>query len=77
MVDLQPLDMVIEAREAFGSRIFREIFIIACWVIWLTRNDVIFDNVQINISTWKSKFKEELGYVCTKAKPEKQAQLNL
>jgi hypothetical protein len=38
---LQPLDMVIEARTAFGSSIFREIFIAACWIIWTTRNGVI------------------------------------
>jgi len=42
--------MVIEAREAFGSSIFSEIFITACWVIWLTRNDVIFYNGQISLN---------------------------
>jgi hypothetical protein len=58
----RPLDMVIEAREAFGSTIFREIFITACWIIWLTRNSVIFYNGQINLNAWKTRFKEELGY---------------
>ena len=72
----QPLDMVIEAREAFGSIIFREIFITACWIVWLTRNSVIFDNGQINLITWNTRFKEELGYVCAKAKASGQSLLN-
>ena len=33
------------------------------------RNAVIFDNAQINITDCKRRFKEELGQVCTKAKP--------
>jgi len=52
--------MVIEAREAFGSSIFSEIFITACWVIWLTRNDVIFDNGQISLNAWKGRLKKSL-----------------
>jgi hypothetical protein len=72
-----PLDMLIQAREAFGGIIFREIFITTCWVIWLTRNNVIFNNGQININSWKFRFKEELGLVCTKAKRTKQSLLNL
>lgn len=43
-LNLSPLDMVIVARINFGSSIFREIFITACWVLWRTRNVVIFDN---------------------------------
>ena len=72
----QPLDMVIEAREAFGSIIFREIFITACWIVWLIRNSVIFYNGQINLITWNTRFKEELGYVCAKAKASGQSLLN-
>lgn len=41
-LNLPHLDMVIEARTNFGSNIFREIHIAACWVIWITRNEVIF-----------------------------------
>ena len=75
-LNLQPLDMVIEARTAFGSIIFREIFITACWIIWTTRNGVIFDSGQIDLSAWKRQFKNELGLVCHKAKPARQALLN-
>ena len=48
--NLPPLDMIIDARTSFGSPIFREIFITACWIIWVTRNTVIFDDVQANLS---------------------------
>jgi hypothetical protein len=41
-LNLPHLDMVIEARTNFGSNIFRDIYIAACWVIWITRNEVIF-----------------------------------
>lgn len=44
--NLQPLDMLLAARQAFGSKIFREIIITATWVIWLVWNGVIFDNEQ-------------------------------
>lgn len=76
-LNLQPFDMVLEARETFGIKIFREIFIIACWIIWLTKNNVVFDNEQANVTTWKRRFRDELGHMCTKAKIAIQPQLNL
>lgn len=65
--------MVIEARRSFGNPIFREIFITACWVIWTTRNKVIFDHGQVNVDAWKRDFKEELSLVCTKPKINRQS----
>jgi hypothetical protein len=56
-VNLPHLDMVIDARTRFGSPIFREIFITACWISWTTRNTVIFYNGQIDINLWKQRFK--------------------
>ena len=76
-LNLPHLDMVIDARTNFGSPIFREICITACWIIWTTRNAVIFDNGQISISNWKGSFKEELGLVCTKANAKRQAPLKV
>jgi len=63
--------MIIEARTNFGSIIFREIVVTACWIIWKMRNNIIFDNASCNLSVWKSNFKEELGLVCIKAKPSR------
>jgi hypothetical protein len=75
--NLQPLDMIIEARTTFGNPVFREIFITACWTIWTTRNAFIFDNEHFSLPNWKRVFKEELGLVCTKAKPSRQPAFNL
>jgi hypothetical protein len=63
--------MIIEARTNFGSIIFREIVITASWIIWKVTNSITFDNASCNLSIWKSNFKEELGLVCTKAKPSR------
>jgi hypothetical protein len=65
--------MVIVARSNFGNPIFREIFIMACWVIWTARNAIIFDNEHVELNT--RLFKKELGHVCTKAKPAIQSSL--
>lgn len=68
-LSLPPLDMIIEARTNFGSSIFREIVIAACWAIWNSRNGLIFDNKPCNLSNWKAFLKEEIGLICIKAKP--------
>ncbi|KAF8693291.1 hypothetical protein HU200_038675 [Digitaria exilis] len=34
--------MFLHAKEKFGSNIFREIIIIAMWVLWVHRNIIIF-----------------------------------
>ena len=75
-LNLNPLDMILQARENFGDAIFREIVITACWTIWNTRNGVIFDNGQVNINLWKRHFKHELGLVCARAKRARQAPLS-
>jgi uncharacterized membrane protein SpoIIM required for sporulation len=67
---------VIDARESFRANIFREIFVTACWCIWLIRNGIIFDNERASINAWKRHFKTELGYVCTKAKPSQLGRIN-
>jgi hypothetical protein len=68
--------MIIEARTAFGNTLFREIFITACWIIWTTRNSIIFDNGYANLNNWKREFRAELDLVCTKARPNRQTTLS-
>jgi hypothetical protein len=60
--------MIIQARTDFGSHIFRDIFISACWVIWKARNGIIFDNQAVTLLDWRAALKEELGHVCIKAR---------
>jgi len=66
--NLDPLDMVCQARNTFGSTAFRELVITAYWVIWTTRNGVIFYAKSYSLNQWKFAFKEEIGLVCIKAK---------
>jgi hypothetical protein len=65
------LDIEALRLEQILQMIFREIVITACWIIWKMRNSIIFDIASCNLSVWKSNFKEELGLVCTKAKPSR------
>lgn len=67
-MNLAPLDMVIDAITFFNHTIFGEIFITACWIIWTTRNSVIFYNGSIDLNLWMRNFKDELDLVCTKSK---------
>jgi hypothetical protein len=66
--NLDPLDMMLQARADFGSSIFREVVTTACWVIWKARSDIIFDRKSCSLQCWKATFNEELGLVCIKAK---------
>jgi len=50
--NLDPLDMIIEARTAFGSYLFRAIVITACWIIWNSRNGLILDNMPCTLAIW-------------------------
>jgi hypothetical protein len=34
--------MIVSARQAFNSKIFSEVLIIACWDIWKHRDQIIF-----------------------------------
>lgn len=76
-LNLSPLDMILQARIDFQNIISREIVITACWIIWITRNSIIFDNGQRSINLWKTKFRDELGLVCTKAKASKSILISL
>lgn len=62
-------DMLLQARLQFGSKIFREVFMVVVWFIWCHRNKVIFDQQRPSFSHWKVFFKEELALVMLKVKP--------
>ena len=65
-----------EARNDFGSSIFREVVVTTCWIIWTTRNRVVFDGLNFTLSRWIEDFKE-LGLVCIKAKQSVKLSLEL
>jgi hypothetical protein len=74
---VNPLEMILQARSDFNNPIFREIFITACWLIWTTRNKVIFDHGQKNIQLWKRQLRDELDLVCAKAKTARSIKIHL
>lgn len=68
-IDLSPLDMIITARELFGSAIFGKIIIIAAWCLWCHRNSIIFDNMSLSFAAWHASFVREMKLVTLRAKP--------
>jgi hypothetical protein len=63
------LGMIIDARINFANPVFREVLITACWSIWCSRNNLIFDNKACLLANWKAHFKHEIGLICIKSKP--------
>ncbi|KAF8683807.1 hypothetical protein HU200_044742 [Digitaria exilis] len=60
--------MIVHARQAFGSCIFREVLILACRAIWEQLNGVIFDNVNHSLAAWRVFFRREFSLVTLRAK---------
>jgi hypothetical protein len=71
------LDMIVQARSDFGSSIFRDISIVACWSIWCRCNAIIFDNGVLSLARWKSIFVYELSLILLRAKPRVKLELEL
>jgi hypothetical protein len=44
---------LITARRIFGSSIFREVSMLACWCIWLHRNSIVFYRGDLSFARWK------------------------
>ncbi|KAF8760581.1 hypothetical protein HU200_010019 [Digitaria exilis] len=63
------MDMLIQARKDFNSKIFIEVVIIAAWAIWTHRNEVIFDGAHISPRRWKQLLRDEFSLLLHTAKP--------
>ncbi|KAF8765338.1 hypothetical protein HU200_008715 [Digitaria exilis] len=70
------LHMVLQARQAFGNSIFREVLILAGWGIWCHRNNIIFNNGVTSFSFWRSCFERELKLVTLRVKPVLKDKIN-
>ncbi|RCV19087.1 hypothetical protein SETIT_3G356100v2 [Setaria italica] len=76
-LSLSTVDLIIDAHQKFGSKIFMEISMVACWCIWLHRNGIIFDGAALSLDRWKMGFKEELSLIMHRAKPSLKQELNI
>lgn len=54
-------------RLSFHQPFFMEVFILALWSIWITRNNHIFKGIRSNLFHCHRKFKEELDWVAYRA----------
>lgn len=72
---LEIMDMIVDARIQFNSKIFREIIIVACWTTWTHRNEVIFDGVVVSLRRWKQIFGVEFDLMLHKVKPSQKMEL--
>jgi hypothetical protein len=51
--------MMDDARRQFANDFFMEVFIIASWLIWKQRNNLIFNKSRPTFQLWRSGFFEE------------------
>jgi hypothetical protein len=51
--------MMIKAKHQFNSEFFMEIFMLRAWLIWMQRNNTIFNRDGATFQGWKRGFIEE------------------
>lgn len=68
-------EMVLDTRQCFGRKIFREIAITTCWSFWTHGNSIIFDGASLSSTRWKEIFKGDFGLVIQRAKPSLKQEL--
>ena len=76
LIDLyiDPHDSIFEAIDSFKRQLHTsislDIIILLCWAIWTSRNDVIFQNNRVSLSSTRAAFKKELTLLlhCVKSK---------
>ena len=67
--------MIQNARQSFNKPFFMEIFIIAAWGIWKQRNNMIFDQKQPSLHSWKKTFADEVLLQANRIKEDLRTEL--
>lgn len=65
--------MMIETQQNNQQLLFMEVFIIAAWNIWKQRNNLIFENKQPSLSSWKHQLVEDATLQAHRFKSDKRA----
>jgi hypothetical protein len=55
---LSVVEMIEEGRAHFQHACFMEVVILALWCIWIHRNNLIFNGIQLSLPRWMQEFKE-------------------
>jgi hypothetical protein len=62
-LSLSVLEMIEQQKRQFLSGCYMEVIMMAAWVIWIHRNNIIFNNASICLAQWKHEFRE-LFFLC-------------
>ena len=62
-LDFHPM---IQRQRNISPNCFMEIFLVAAWLLWKQRNDLIFNSISPSLPRWKSSLKEELSLHLTR-----------
>lgn len=73
----QPLHVIEALQDQLSMPFSLDIIIIMAWSIWIVRNDLIFKNIPVQLSSVLSRFKTEFALVILRAKPQGQTSMNL
>jgi hypothetical protein len=66
--ELSPVENLEWLRAQINQAFFMEIIILFCWAIWMTRNNLIFRQIQPSVQECKGIFKRELVDLLCRAK---------
>ena len=64
------LHLLAHAKERWKRKLFMEIFAIAAWNIWKERNNFYFNGVTPQLSSWKTRFKDDFLLLIHRSKEE-------
>jgi hypothetical protein len=56
----QMQEVLDQARRSFGHPFFMEVMMVACWNIWIIRNEKNFRSERSSFTKWRSKFIHEI-----------------
>lgn len=56
------------ARREFHKPFFAEVVFLACWNIWMIRNDRVFKNIKPSFRRWRASFVHDISLLAHRIK---------